>query len=76
MIESRFFDSKSKLYKAVEDLEEDCVFDLEGFLYWEKGALPHITKVTVTKTAGEAAAEETAAEAATEEETSEEAAAE
>ena len=51
VIESRFFDSKSKLYKAVEDLEEDCVFDLEGFLYWEKGALPHITKVTVTKTA-------------------------
>lgn len=56
VVESRLFDSKTGLYKAVEELEEDCIMDLEGFLYWEKGALPHITKVTVTKTAEEAAA--------------------
>ena len=70
VVESRLFDSESGLYKEVEELDEDCVMDLEGFLYWDKGALPHITKVTAAKTAGEAAAGETAAEAAAEEEAS------
>ena len=55
VIESRFFDSETELYKAVENLEEDSIIDLEGFLYWEKGALPHITELKVTKTADEAA---------------------
>ena len=35
------------VYKAVEALQTGNVVDLEGFLYWDEGANPHITSVTV-----------------------------
>ena len=35
------------VYKAVEALQAGNVVDLEGFLYWNEGANPHITSVTV-----------------------------
>ena len=35
------------VYKAVEALQAGYVVDLEGFLYWDEGANPHITSVTV-----------------------------
>ena len=35
------------VYKAVEALQAGNVVDLEGFLYWDEGANPHITSVTV-----------------------------
>ncbi len=35
------------VYKAVEALQAGDVVDLEGFLYWDEGANPHITSVTV-----------------------------
>ena len=35
------------VYKAVEALQAGNLVDLEGFLYWDEGANPHITSVTV-----------------------------
>ena len=35
------------VYKAVEALQAGDTVDLEGFLYWDEGANPHITSVTV-----------------------------
>ena len=35
------------VYKAVEALQVGDTVDLEGFLYWDDGANPHITSVTV-----------------------------
>ena len=35
------------VYKSVADLKEGDTVDMEGFLYWYKGANPHVTSITV-----------------------------
>lgn len=48
-VESDLCDSSSEVYKAVQKLKIGDKIDLEGFLYWYKGANPHITSVKVVK---------------------------
>ena len=36
----------SDVYKAVADLKEGDLVDIEGFLYWYNGANPYVTKIT------------------------------
>ena len=45
-VESYLTAPESDVYKAVGELKEGDVVDVEGFLYWYEGANPHITKVT------------------------------
>ena len=44
-VESSLCDKDSDVYKAVQELKPGDQIDLEGFLYWYEGMLPHITKV-------------------------------
>lgn len=39
----------SEVYKAVSELKEGDVIDLEGFLYWYEGPNTHITSITVAE---------------------------
>ena len=39
------FNQDTALYQAVEKLHVGDVIDLEAFLYWDNGALPHITSL-------------------------------
>lgn len=41
--------TETDVYKAVGELKEGDVVDVTGFLYWYKGANPHITAITVNK---------------------------
>lgn len=45
-VESYLTGPDSDVYKAVGELKEGDVVDVEGFLYWYEGANPHITKIT------------------------------
>ena len=45
VVESSLCDKDSDVYKAVQELKPGDQIDLEGFLYWYEGMLPHITKV-------------------------------
>ena len=39
--------TESDVYKAVGELKEGDVVDVEGFVYWYEGMNPHITKIAV-----------------------------
>jgi hypothetical protein len=41
--------TETDVYKTVGELKEGDVVDVTGFLYWYKGANPHITAITVNK---------------------------
>lgn len=47
MIESSLRGQDTDVYKAAEALNIGDVIDMEGFLYWNEGANPHITSITV-----------------------------
>jgi len=47
-VESYLCGSDTDVYKAVEALKVGDVVDMEGFLYWYKGAQPHVTSLKVT----------------------------
>ena len=46
-VERYLTDPSTEVYKAVGELKEGDVIDVEGFLYWYNGPNPHVTKVTV-----------------------------
>ncbi len=46
-VESYLCDNSTDVYKTVLGLKVGDVVDMEGFLYWYKGANPHITSVRV-----------------------------
>ena len=46
VIESTLCDKDSEVYKAAEALKVGDKINFEGFLYWYKGAQPHVTKIT------------------------------
>ncbi|MBR5666677.1 MAG: hypothetical protein IKW95_03205 [Lachnospiraceae bacterium] len=46
-VEADLRNEDTDVYKAVEALKAGDIVNLEGFLYWYKGANPHITKATV-----------------------------
>lgn len=46
-VERYLTDPDTEVYKAVGELKEGDVIDIEGFLYWYNGPNPHVTKVTV-----------------------------
>lgn len=41
--------TETDVYKAVGELENGDVVDVEGFLYWYNGANPHITAISVAE---------------------------
>ena len=41
--------TETDVYKAVGELENGDVVDVEGFLYWYNGANPHITAISVVE---------------------------
>ena len=45
-VESYLTDPDTDLYKAAGELKAGDVVDVEGFLYWYKGANPHVTNIT------------------------------
>ena len=45
-VESYLTGPDSDVYKAVGELQEGDVIDMEGFLYWYEGANPHVTGIT------------------------------
>lgn len=45
-VESDLMNKDSDVYKAVKALKIGDKIDMEGFLYWNEGARPHITSVT------------------------------
>ncbi|MBR2616506.1 MAG: hypothetical protein IKC69_07505 [Clostridia bacterium] len=44
-VERYLTDPETEVYKAVGELKEGDVIDVEGFLYWYEGMNPHITKI-------------------------------
>lgn len=48
-VESFLCDNTTDVYAAVKNLNVGDVIDMEGFLYWYKGANPHITSVTAAQ---------------------------
>ncbi|MBO4670087.1 MAG: hypothetical protein J5648_09010 [Lachnospiraceae bacterium] len=47
VVESYLRDADSEVYKAVENLKQGDIIDVDAFLYWYNGANPHVVKVTV-----------------------------
>ncbi len=45
-VESYLTGPDTDVYKAVGELKEGDVIDVEGFVYWYEGMNPHITKIT------------------------------
>ena len=48
-VEVYFTSTGTDVYKTVGELKEGDVVDVTGFLYWYKGANPHISAITVVK---------------------------
>lgn len=46
LVESYLCDKDTAVYQAVEGLKIGDKISIEGFMYWYKGAQPHVTKVT------------------------------
>lgn len=48
-VEAYLTDAETDVYKAVGELQEGDVIDVEGFLYWYEGVNTHITAVAAAK---------------------------
>lgn len=48
-VESSLCDSSSEVYTTVESLGVGDIVDMEGFLYWDEVACPHITSIKIVK---------------------------
>ena len=48
-VEVYFTGTETDVYKTVGELKEGDVVDVTGFLYWYKGANPHISAITVVE---------------------------
>ncbi len=48
-VESYLTDAETEVYKAVGELKEGDVIDVEGFLYWYEGVNTHITAVSAAE---------------------------
>ena len=47
VVESYLRGADTDVYKAVENLKQGDIIDVDAFLYWYNGANPHVVKVTV-----------------------------